>query len=425
MGGAASCRSIFVIFSRKPYAPVRRNVAMGVGTKKEIKSTYSRSLAKEFKEFFGFIRRLKPPKLRNLCPSGEIFSRGNGGNGKFLTRRHEGTKIFWARCKVMQTRGNGNEKRNQENLLALLAKENREIFDFFWRLKPPKLRNLCPSGEIFFCGNENLILCLRFFFCVLEFLKNAKMALRFYKFFNSKINIMKKFIAISTLLAAGAIAANAAIVKKALLPELTTITGLTGDSAPSGWNQAIGNPSQITADAVSACLAADSQLLEAGWHWKAANHQTPGANDVSVISLTSFSLTGRNNYNGEFVAATIDLSTLLNEGDILTDLSIAFNLTGDQNSFSFSLYSVDGTTATQIGSKLTGTTSCNLTANNLSLTSGQKLFAVFNAKSGGTTFTVSDLTSSATIKAVPEPSAFGLLAGLGALALVGARRRRR
>ncbi len=236
---------------------------------------------------------------------------------------------------------------------------------------------------------------------------------------------MKKLIAISTLLAAGAIAANAAIVEKALLPELTTITGLTGDSAPSGWNQAIGNPSQITVDAVSACLAADSQLLEAGWHWKAANHQIPGANDVSVISSTSFSLTGRNNYNGEFVAATIDLSTLLNKGDTLTDLSIAFNLTGDQNNFSFSLYRVDGTTATQIGSKLTGTTSCNLTANNLSLTSGQKLFAVFNAKSGGTSFTVSDLTSSAKINALPEPSAFGLLAGLGALALVGARRRRR
>ena len=131
MGGAASCRSIFVIFSRKPYAPVRRNVAMGVGTKKEIKSTYSRSLAKEFKEFFGFIRRLKPPKLRNLCPSGEIFSRGNGGNGKFLTRRHEGTKIFWARCKVMQTRGNGNEKKNLRAPTRVRLLKKTKIFLIF------------------------------------------------------------------------------------------------------------------------------------------------------------------------------------------------------------------------------------------------------------------------------------------------------
>ena len=39
--------------------------------KKEIKRTYSHSLVKEFKENYDFIRRLKPPKLRNLRPSGE------------------------------------------------------------------------------------------------------------------------------------------------------------------------------------------------------------------------------------------------------------------------------------------------------------------------------------------------------------------
>ena len=48
--------------------------------------------------------------------------------------------------------GNGNKKRNQENLLAKLAKEFKDFFDFLWRLKPPKLGNLCPSGEIFFTG---------------------------------------------------------------------------------------------------------------------------------------------------------------------------------------------------------------------------------------------------------------------------------
>ncbi len=44
------------------------------------------------------------------------------------------TKIFcwWARERERK------KKRNQEHLLAFLAKEFKDFFEFFWRLKPPK-----------------------------------------------------------------------------------------------------------------------------------------------------------------------------------------------------------------------------------------------------------------------------------------------
>ena len=239
---------------------------------------------------------------------------------------------------------------------------------------------------------------------------------------------MKKFITSAALLAASTALASAATVTL-LPPPSNGITWLTGANLSS---DNFGSPS-ITEANVTTWLSSSaygSRLLTSGWHAGVANGATGGgtgstsAENISGISETGFTFTGRKAYGGEYVTATVNLSDLLKEGDVLTDISISFN-TSRTDSFSFSIYTWDGTSAKRIGDVSTGQSLVNFSASSLELTSSSTLVAVFNAKSAGQSYAISNLTSSATYtEAIPEPSAFGLLAGVGALAFAVSRRRR-
>ena len=113
---------------------------------------------------------------------------------------------------------------------------------------------------------------------------------------------------------------------------------------------------------------------------------------------------------------------------VVSSTSTINTITATNNTDSVSLIwdSVANTLYLSVGEQslaYSGLTKPNLTlTTNSNISSGQPNGgAIFWAN--GTATKLNNITLS--VKAIPEPSAFGLLAGLGALALVGARRRRR
>ncbi|MCD8299102.1 MAG: PEP-CTERM sorting domain-containing protein [Opitutae bacterium] len=169
--------------------------------------------------------------------------------------------------------------------------------------------------------------------------------------------------------------------------------------------------------------------LTAGWHWGTGSLR-PGSDamksdDVAFTADGTFTFHTRPAYYGEFVLSTVSVSGLLSDDDTLTDFSVSFDAS---DSVYFSTYYVasDNTTVTQLGSTQYGT-SVSYSVDALSYTEGTLILlwgtdALDSTTHSDTTITVSNITSS--YNNVPEPSMFGLLAGLGALGFVAARRRR-
>ena len=225
---------------------------------------------------------------------------------------------------------------------------------------------------------------------------------------------------ISSLLAAAAMSvpAFAETTSGTLLPnfyatgESGTLTSnieqFGGGKFGTNWNRAIGGTS-INADAVAQNLASSTTLATQGWHWGIAQkEQTADSADVSVggtVDAPTFTFKNRPSYSGEFVAATVDLGTLLggNAAAMKTELSISFDVSAVANlkASSFSIWSWDGDTATEVykdSSAFTTTSrSVSVNTNPLLLGSG-KLLVVWNASGGpgGTAVTISNLTSSYT-----------------------------
>ncbi|MGN0834314.1 MAG: beta strand repeat-containing protein [Candidatus Spyradosoma sp.] len=202
---------------------------------------------------------------------------------------------------------------------------------------------------------------------------------------------------ITSLLAAAAMGVNAFADTTPLLPELssTAITQISG-SAPSGWSQDIGK-SSISASAVNTDLGLSSALQSAGWHWGTSNWGNPGS-DVTNVSESGFTYLGRGRSGGEYVAATINASSLLGENvdSGKVELNIGFSAVG-QSTASFSIWSWNSTGGATEIYKTIGFSSTAQTigfSKNVVLSSSDKLFVVWNDSSTGASNTISSLTSS-------------------------------
>ncbi|MCD8299282.1 MAG: PEP-CTERM sorting domain-containing protein [Opitutae bacterium] len=228
---------------------------------------------------------------------------------------------------------------------------------------------------------------------------------------------------------AGIVPAQAAT--DSLLPsdiaDATRISIPNSDSDHDSWINALGSSSVTAASVATDCAL---RMNETGWYWGLSNAQDAFSTDFSSDDDTSFSFHGRKNYGGEFVCAVVDLSDLIGTDDEVDNFSISFDFDG-QSSASFSIYTLssDGTATelyknTSIGTGLSFEFSEAETYS--TLTANEKLVFIWNDNSSGSLNSVSNLSSSYSVVAVvPEPSAFGLLAGLGAIALVATRKRNR
>ena len=228
---------------------------------------------------------------------------------------------------------------------------------------------------------------------------------------------MKKLITITTLLAAGAALANAETIT---LPESSDFTWVPGSNA-SG----IGNGA-TSADIMGKLIdAMGSETI--GWFGGTGQGHDGSSggygSDISISSSTSFTFTSRPMLSGEYVALGVALDKVAE--------SITLNFSTD-NKLGYSLWAYDSTedTATAlIANTYVSASGVISKTYNAASVDADRLFVVWTANhssgaaGGSTRVKVSGISLSYT--PVPEPSAFGLLAGLGALALAGTRRRRR
>lgn len=166
---------------------------------------------------------------------------------------------------------------------------------------------------------------------------------------------------------------------------------------------------------------------------------------MSVGDDDSFSFTNGwsyKNYCGWYNAAVISVSDILAVDDTktiddLTTLSVSYSVTGSAFSvWTISTDSDGNTTATQLlyvggsdtcstvgdnNTAVTATVTGTLEADISALTETSTIVLLFGTNGNDK----GSATVTATVTDIPEPSAFGLLAVVGALALVVARRRSR
>ncbi len=247
---------------------------------------------------------------------------------------------------------------------------------------------------------------------------------------------MKNIITITSLLAAGTLAASAAVPATNSWEQIDF--ALNGNTQ-GGFSvtDKVGTLNQGRAGFDSFTVGGESltSISQEDYSWKVSFKL-----NVSSVSGTQMLFSSRGSANGSGYSISVtqtdgkfvyDLrsgSAQIASKSVVSSTSGKTTITATNNTDSVSLIwdSVADILYLSVGElhlEYSGLTESDLTlTTNSNISSGQPNGgAIFWAN--GTATKLNNITLS--VKAIPEPSSFGLLAGLGALALVGARRRRR
>ena len=245
---------------------------------------------------------------------------------------------------------------------------------------------------------------------------------------------MKKYITLAALLAAGTACANA--------DEIITLTlpGTTSDTVASKGSATSISVSVDDASGISALAGSERGLYmfcnggQTNIGTEAGSSEGDWTYDTQT-QTASVELWGRKNYGGTNVAAIFDGG--LTDGLVLDSLTFSTSgLTGATDDYALYFGIVDDS----------GAVIASGVQNNLGTSAGSIILQTFGNEANETMVwgegydiligIVSEAGSAWNSKSyvngikveatvVPEPSAFGMLAGLGALSLVASRRRRK